>query len=91
MAEFYTSLTLEAEDEDDDVSPSDAEEEPGAPRPFNIPRGLDPAQPFGAYWLRESLFNGTRGEIGLAWSIFKIRGTPTPNNWPVRFPFLRSH
>ncbi|KAL0575784.1 hypothetical protein V5O48_006181 [Marasmius crinis-equi] len=31
---------------------------------------------------RTPLFDGTRGEIGLAWSIFKILGTPNETSWP---------
>ena len=34
-------------------------------------------------WSRTSLFNGRRGDLGLAWSIFQIRGTPNDSNWPV--------
>ncbi|KAG7451898.1 kinase-like protein [Guyanagaster necrorhizus] len=34
-------------------------------------------------FVRKSLFDGTRGEIGLAWSIFKIMGTPTEDSWPT--------
>ncbi|KAK0465974.1 kinase-like protein [Desarmillaria tabescens] len=33
--------------------------------------------------IRNTLFDGTRGEIGLAWSIFKILGTPTEESWPT--------
>jgi len=51
-------------------------------RPFIVPKYLRIGYP-GAQWTRESLFNGQRGEIGLAWSIFKILGTPTNDNWPV--------
>jgi len=32
---------------------------------------------------RASLFDATRGSIGLAWSIFRIRGTPTEEIWPA--------
>ena len=42
-----------------------------------------------AAWERKSLFDARRGSIGLAWSIFKIRGTPNAQNWPVsssRYP-----
>jgi serine/threonine protein kinase len=41
-------------------------------------------------WERYSLFDGSRGDIGLAWSIFRARGSPTPENWPVRFHPLAS-
>lgn len=34
-------------------------------------------------WRRQSLFDASRGSIGLAWSIFKLRGTPTEDNWPT--------
>ena len=34
-------------------------------------------------WHRLPLFNAETGDIGLAWSIFKIRGTPNETNWPV--------
>ncbi|KAH8094743.1 kinase-like protein [Cristinia sonorae] len=33
-------------------------------------------------WHRTSLFNAERGSIGLAWSIFQVRGTPNEENWP---------
>ena len=36
-------------------------------------------------WERYSLFDGSRGDIGLAWSIFRTRGSPTQETWPVRF------
>ncbi|KAH6911138.1 CMGC/CDK protein kinase [Coprinopsis sp. MPI-PUGE-AT-0042] len=48
---------------------------------FVIPGYLRVGYP-GAQWHRDTLFNGDRGEIGLAWSIFKIYGTPTADNWP---------
>lgn len=34
-------------------------------------------------WRRLPLFDADRGDIGLAWSIFKVRGTPNERNWPV--------
>jgi len=51
-------------------------------KPFLIPKYLRVGYP-GAQWTRETLFNGDRGEIGLAWSIFKVFGTPTAESWPV--------
>ncbi|KAL1731672.1 kinase-like domain-containing protein [Schizophyllum commune] len=66
-------------DDDDD----DAEEDKNTPPPpFNIPSHLRIGYP-GAKWARETLFNGSRGEIGLAWSIFQIRGTPNEELWPT--------
>ena len=104
FAEFFTSLRLQADDEDDEdfsfpgpnrtsesESGSDSGVEPRAPTPplmpFVVPRGTH--IPTGR-WTRTSLFDGTRGEIGLAWSIFKIRGTPNEDTWPVRHPLFGS-
>ncbi|KAF9259357.1 kinase-like protein [Marasmius fiardii PR-910] len=38
--------------------------------------------PSGTGFIRKSLFDGTRGELGLAWSIFKLLGTPNETTWP---------
>lgn len=74
-------------DDDDDIDPdSDGEPEHIPLVPFIVPRYLRIGYP-GAQWKRDTLFNGERGEIGLAWSIFKIFGTPTEENWPVSFSF----
>lgn len=35
-------------------------------------------------WRRQSLFEGSRGELALAASIFRVMGTPTESTWPVR-------
>jgi serine/threonine protein kinase len=102
FSEFFTSLRLQTNDEDDEdfsfpkpdrtsesESGSDSSVEPRAPTPppmpFVVPRGAH--IPTGR-WTRTSLFDGARGEIGLAWSIFKIRGTPNEDTWPVRHPLL---
>ncbi|KAF9011329.1 kinase-like domain-containing protein [Cyathus striatus] len=50
-------------------------------KPLIIPRYLRIDYP-GTYWRRDPLFSGDRGEIGLAWSIFKVLGTPTKDSWP---------
>jgi cyclin-dependent kinase 8/11 len=86
FAEFFTALRLSGEeddgdDDDDDDEPDDTSEGVRI-EPFIVPKYLRIGYP-GAQWNRDSLFNGERGEIGLAWSIFKIFGTPTSNNWPV--------
>ncbi|KAH0837776.1 kinase-like domain-containing protein [Lanmaoa asiatica] len=97
FSEFFTSLRLQTDEDEDDEnlsflrSPRTPESESGSessaptppPTPFVIPRGTRPRSgiPTGR-WTRSSLFDGTRGEIGLAWSIFKVRGTPNEDTWP---------
>ncbi|KAJ3508273.1 hypothetical protein NLJ89_g5848 [Agrocybe chaxingu] len=88
FAEFFTPLRLSSEEEDecDDDDQTEDNEEPDddQPRPlepFIVPKYLRIGYP-GAQWTRDTLFNGERGEIGLAWSIFKILGTPTDETWP---------
>ncbi|EAU92375.1 CMGC/CDK protein kinase [Coprinopsis cinerea okayama7 len=77
------------DDDDDSTEPgnesngasSDGEYGSSTLQPFIVPRYLRIGYP-DAQWHRDTLFNGDRGEIGLAWSIFKIYGTPTLDNWP---------
>lgn len=41
---------------------------------------------------RQSLFDATYGDLGLAGSIFALKGSPNSLNWPVRIILLaRSH
>ncbi|EIW87347.1 kinase-like protein [Coniophora puteana RWD-64-598 SS2] len=91
LAEFFTPLRLVPS------SHSSSDDEPvgrphisdpqlrmdGAkpPEPFVIPPTMRVGDP-SARWVRASLFDGARGEIGLAWSIFKTRGSPTEESWP---------
>jgi hypothetical protein len=82
FAEFFTTLHRRAICDDDDDDNGDNEER-GDPTKAYLSRGLSWASP--SEWERYSLFDGSRGDIGLAWSIFRIRGSPTPENWPVRF------
>ncbi|RDX46816.1 kinase-like protein [Lentinus brumalis] len=89
FAEFFTPLRLcRAYDDDDDwcqdgeESGSESDSDESAPKqPFIVPKGLSPDSP-DVEWVRESLYDGTRGQIGLAWSIFKVHGTPTSESWP---------
>ncbi|KAJ7045166.1 kinase-like domain-containing protein [Mycena alexandri] len=80
LAEMFAALRLcsdYADDEDDEEPASSAQ--PNDP-PFVVPPRLHVGQP-DTRWARDTLFNGRRGEIGLAWSIFKVRGTPTRESW----------
>jgi len=40
---------------------------------------------------KKTLFDSSRGEIGLIVSIFKLLGTPTKDTWPVCSFYLHSH
>ncbi|KDQ18232.1 hypothetical protein BOTBODRAFT_128323 [Botryobasidium botryosum FD-172 SS1] len=93
LASFYTPLRFTSDfDEDysmDDPDTSEDGDEDGgdiadgnALTPFIFPAtGPGAGAEFGT-WTRDTLFNADRGEIGLAWSIFKILGTPNETSWP---------
>ncbi|RPD64656.1 kinase-like protein [Lentinus tigrinus ALCF2SS1-7] len=89
LAEFFTPFRLcKSYDDGDgwyqDGEDSDSESDSDEPRPkspFLVPKSLSPDSP-DVEWVRESLYDGTRGQIGLAWSIFKVHGTPTEESWP---------
>ena len=80
FADFFTPLRFVPEDEvsDDGYTSEDDDIRPLLPHimpnDFWRQRG---------YWRRDSLFDAERGSIGLAWSIFKVKGTPNETNWPV--------
>ena len=82
FTEFFTSLRLTLEDKD-------ADEDEGSDKnttlePFIIPPHIRAGDPR-ARWMRDSIFDAERGDIGLTWSIFKVRGTPDETIWPVRW------
>ena len=83
FAEFFTTLHRRAISDDygddNDVGIDERGDPTKAYLSDELPWALSPSQ-----WERYSLFDGSRGDIGLAWSIFRIRGSPTPENWPVR-------
>ncbi|KAG2138005.1 kinase-like protein [Suillus clintonianus] len=88
FAEFFTSVRLfhPFDDEDFDFGGDEqsdsGDESPAKPaEPFVIPKGLRVGDPSNR-WARDSLFDSTREEIGLAWSIFKTRGSPNETTWP---------
>ena len=78
FAEFFTTLHYRRVDESD-YGEEDAEDDPTRPYVFDKP-GSTWSQ---LEWERYSLFDSSRGDIGLAWSIFKTRGSPTTELWPV--------
>ncbi|KAJ3773548.1 kinase-like domain-containing protein [Lentinula raphanica] len=69
FAEFFTSLIPSSPSSDDLTYPT------YVTSPFASDSGSSTWNPSACY-SRSSLFDASRGEIGLAWSIFKIFGTP---------------
>ena len=87
FAEFFTSVRLyspfDDEEFDFDEDPGSGNESPAKlAEPFIMPKRLRIGD-LSNRWARDSLFDSTRGDISLAWSIFKTRGSPNQNNWPV--------
>ncbi|KAJ3576092.1 hypothetical protein NP233_g662 [Leucocoprinus birnbaumii] len=75
LASFFTPLCLTSPDDDSDDDNSTQSD------PFIVPTHLNVSSP-DTHWSRETLYDSSRGEIGLAWSIFKINGTPNKDTWP---------
>ncbi|KAI0347611.1 kinase-like protein [Trametopsis cervina] len=84
VAEFFTPIRFIADDDDRSEESDDGSEAPEQRPDQPLPRIIN--QPVSSWahgeWQRESLFNAERGSIGLAWSIFQIRGTPDRTTWP---------
>lgn len=83
-AEFFTALRFIPDDDSSEDSASvdeNSEIEQNCLSPFINP----PVSEFQrGVWVRDPLFDADKGSIGLAWSIFKTRGTPDESTWPVR-------
>jgi serine/threonine protein kinase len=82
LAEFFTSVQMQRNDDGDT---SDEDVSVGLRTHVRashiVPAGEEAS--LNRRWRRDSLFDASRGEIGLAWSIFQTRGTPTETSWPV--------
>lgn len=85
FANFFRPLKQQLDDVDewdDDCNEEAEEDEPqNAVLPFIFLQKPSPSRI--TSWRRLPLFNADRGDIGLAWSIFKVTGTPSEANWPV--------
>lgn len=85
FADFFRPLKAQLSDVDEWDDDCDDEEEEGGQEhetlPFVSLQGASPT--WLSSWRRLPLFNADRGDIGLAWSIFKIRGTPNEMTWQV--------
>ncbi|TFY64632.1 hypothetical protein EVG20_g5881 [Dentipellis fragilis] len=79
LAEFFTSLHGRNVNDDDDDWDSDDEQE-------DRTKAYIVGSPKSAWasvkWERCSLFDSSRGDLGLIWSIFSTRGTPNAETWP---------
>lgn len=78
-AEFFTCIRFVDDEDEDEQEDRDHSSPFVFPDDFTLRRG---------YWSRDALFDAERGSIGLAWSIFKTRGSPNEENWPVRLLYL---
>ncbi|KAJ3532492.1 hypothetical protein NM688_g7413 [Phlebia brevispora] len=77
---FRSSSYDDEDDDEDDHTSSDAD--PAVPyEPYLVPQGATILSQRGE-WERDALFDASRGTIGLAWSIFKVLGSPTDETWP---------
>ncbi|KAG8983173.1 hypothetical protein FRB93_007355 [Tulasnella sp. JGI-2019a] len=95
LAQFFTPLRYVTreygfDDEIDEGVNSDEEEAVADDilSPVMVPKSVKREMDAGASrldeaWERDPLFDASRGEIGLAWSIFKVRGTPDEALWPT--------
>jgi hypothetical protein len=83
FADFFRPLKqqLDADEWDDDCDEEAEEDGQHTTLPFIFLQSPSPSRI--TSWCRLPLFNAERGDIGLAWSIFKVRGTPNETNWPV--------
>ena len=83
LADFFRPLKQQLDDveEWDDEVEEEVEDERHTDQPFIFLQ--DPSPSRMTSWRRLPLFDADRGDIGLAWSIFKVRGTPNETSWPV--------
>lgn len=94
LAHFFTPLKLQRksygyDDEGEDDPDSDNEGAMHNDSGYILPKDVDSITFRSAEWIRKPLFDAHRGSIGLAWSIFSLRGTPEKSNWPVSANFHR--
>ncbi|CCL98908.1 uncharacterized protein FIBRA_00915 [Fibroporia radiculosa] len=84
FAEFFTPLKMHKlhDEYSDEYSCVDTDAEDSHPAPFIVPLSLRSSDP-DIGWARDPLFDASKGSIGLAWSIFQIRGTPNEQSWPT--------
>ncbi len=89
LANFFAPLTLILdtgdweERENDYLGETDEDATNAASLQHYIyPKLISPA-PLGGAWVRKPIFDASKGEIGLLWSIFRTLGTPNEGSWPV--------
>jgi len=89
LANFFAPLTLmlDADDwEEREYDDSDEGEGDAAGtttlQHYIYPKQM-PAPSLRGAWVRTPIFDASKGEIGLLWSIFRTLGTPNEGSWPV--------
>lgn len=89
ICQFYTPIVVSrrslygnlSDEPDEDEDTESTEHVNG----YIIPSNINPKAmlAYNTTWMRQTLFDATKGTIGLAWSIFKVFGSPSKDNWPV--------
>ncbi|KAG8836351.1 hypothetical protein FRC17_005637 [Serendipita sp. 399] len=85
IALFFGPLKLEVDHDDEESTDSDSDaDEKEDDQQFSKPTYILPTRLPGApfTWKRDVIFDASRGEIGLLWSIFQVLGTPNNDSWP---------
>ena len=83
FADFFRPLEQQLDDAEwgDDLEEEAEEDEQHICQPFILSQDTSTSRV--TSWRRLPLFDADKGDIGLAWSIFKVKGTPNETNWPV--------
>lgn len=89
LANFFAPLTLVLDEDDwEERENDDSDEgEEGATSTASLQHYIYPEQipapSLRGDWVRTPIFDASKGEIGLLWSIFSTLGTPNESSWPV--------
>jgi len=91
LANFFAPLTLvldaddwEEREYDDSDEGEEVEDSTTSLQHYIYPKQI-PASSLGGGWVRKPIFDASKGEIGLLWSIFRTLGTPNEGSWPVSY------
>src|SRR5258706_13088915 len=89
LANFFAPLTLvldadgwEERENDDSDEGEEGTTSTTSLQHYIYPEQI-PASSWGGDWVRTPIFDASKGEIGLLWSIFSTLATPNEGAWPV--------